>query len=376
MIDKSCYASDDDPIEYTHLHPNFLTLWERRSVMLLRLTLGSLLILLSSLSLAFGSVTGNYVADNRPYEILYLTLTQPGTGLSGSLTIVTPDGKGSTKAKTQEISGIMDGTHLDLKSYALHFDGNRTGSTLLLSISTTTGDRITYHFMPTTEDVFNKMLSEWRRTLSESYAREVRENTARSLEQDNISKLSDELGSDIQNIKNTGISSDLSNMEYAIKDQKIAVEQIKGDFAALKNDAEVVPMTCQQAYQVVGHDYSQTLGHDFNSVLGNSVSVYQNAKKHLKDRLVNAPTVAGKATKEAATLQQAVHVSKYPLPERIVNPHDAMESVARYQALASDAQSRMPKLQMEVDNIVEQAKALMVDAKSIAKVAQSRVVCR
>lgn len=355
-----------------HLVPDF---GEKIITVVSRLAIASLLFLVPLISHAFGSISGTYVADNRPREILFLTLTQSGNTLAGSLTIVTPDSNGGTAAGTQDLTGIVDGDHVDLKSYALHFNGSRTGSTLLLSASTTNGYRVTYHFASKNEDAFNQVLTEWRRGLASAHERAIVEAAAQASEREAITKLSHELTADINNIKNTGIPTDLSDMEHAISDQRTAIEQMKNDLLALKRDAEATPMTCYQAYQVVGYDYSQKLGYDYRSTLGYSISTYQNAKGNLEKRLANVPDIVAKVTKDAAALQQALRTKRYQSPTPNVSPNDAKDLAVKYQAMASDAQSRLPQLQTEVDNIVEQAKQLIAEGKSVAQGAQSSVAC-
>jgi hypothetical protein len=58
------------------------------------ITVMCVLILMSLVSRAFGSLAGTYVADNRSRELLFLAVTQSGHALSGALT----DGKGGTTA--------------------------------------------------------------------------------------------------------------------------------------------------------------------------------------------------------------------------------------------------------------------------------------
>src|SRR5579859_4357100 len=42
--------------------------------------------------------TGNFMTDNRPYWMGWLSLTQSGVTVTGSMISVEPDGKGSTTA--------------------------------------------------------------------------------------------------------------------------------------------------------------------------------------------------------------------------------------------------------------------------------------
>ena len=126
-------------------------------------------------------------------------------------------------------------------------------------------------------------------------------------------------------------------------------------------------MTCYQAYQTLAYDYNQTLGY--------SVSTFRRAKDSLEKRLANAPSVIEKTTKATTALQEALRNSKVR-SKLDVTPDEANEQIAAYRKITTDAQARIPTLQAEVDDIVEQAKVLMAEGKPIVQRVQSSVVCR
>ena len=83
------------------------------------------------------------MADERPNDLNFLSLTQSGNTVTGYLTIVVPDGQGSTKAETISLQGTTDGDAITLN--ANYFFGNavitgrRTGNQLVLSNATQSG---------------------------------------------------------------------------------------------------------------------------------------------------------------------------------------------------------------------------------------------
>lgn len=52
--------------------------------------------------------TGSFLADSRPDRMMYLALTQTKDSVAGSLIIVTPDNRGSTKSRTLMLQGTTD----------------------------------------------------------------------------------------------------------------------------------------------------------------------------------------------------------------------------------------------------------------------------
>ena len=345
-------------------------------MILTRLTLCLLITFFPVISHAFGSITGTYVSDNRQREIIFLALTQSGNMLSGSLTITTADSNGGTKAAVQDLVGSFDGSSIDLKSDVMHLNGNQKGNAIFLSVSSTSGYRITYNFVAMNEDGYNKMLTDWRQSLAVTHTHDVNVAASKEYEENWITGLSKKLTTDISNIKNTGISADLSDIENAIGDQRIALQQMKTDMGALKEDAAVTPMTCNQAYQTIERDYSQTLGYDFHQTLGYSVAMYANASERLSNRLVNVPLVVDETTKDATTLQNALRISRIQLPASDVHPKDAKEQIVAYQKLASNAQARLPVLRIESNQVIEEAKALLAEGENIVHKAQSSVACK
>lgn len=336
----------------------------------------SALMLLPLVSHAFGSIAGAYVADNRPRELLFLTLTQSGHQLSGALTTTASDGKGGTAASVADVTGSIDGGNIDLKAGGLHLNGTQQGGAIVLSAPTTTGYRLALRFMPTTEDDFNKLLTSWRQSLAIAHGAAVKEAAAQMAENDYITALSRELTTDVGTLQGTGIPYDLAQMETGIKAQHSALAQIQKDLEALKREAAVRPMTRYQACETVPYAFGQTMTYSYKDTLGYAVTTYREGKASLEKRLANSPVVAAKLTKDANALQQALGTAKYRPQTNVASVDGARAELSKYRALAADAQARIPKMQATVDDLIAQAKALMEEGKAVAADVGHRANCR
>jgi hypothetical protein len=324
-----------------------------------------LIAILPVVSYAVDSLTGTYVAGGGPREVRFLALTQSASALSASLTTITPDEGGGIKLQKQDLVGNADVSSITLNSEALHLNGSRNGQVLLLSASSTTGPRVTYRFVAMDDEVFKRTLANWRLTFA-----------AQTSERNQLTALSKQLTSDIDKIQNTGIPSDISSMERDVNNQRTVVRQMAEDLDDMKRDAAVRPVSCHQTVQTVGHAYAQTLSQDFRLARLYSGSQYLSAKKRLKLRLANAPALIDKAMKDAIALQQAMRVSKYHLQVSGITPEDATAKVAAYYTLTTDAQSRLLRLQSQVERAMEQAKELLADGKATVRKVESCVASR
>jgi hypothetical protein len=325
---------------------------------------------------AFGSITGTYAVDNRPHELLFLTLTQSGHQLSGALTITAPDGKGSTAASVADVTGSIEGGNIDLKAGGLHLNGTQQVGAIVLTAPSTTGYRVTFRYKPTTEDDFNKLLTIWRQNLSMAHSAEAKDAAAQRAENDNIKALSRELTTDVGNVRDTGIPYELAQMETGTKEQKAALAQIQKDLEALKREAEVRPMTRYQACQTVQYAFRQTMTYSYINTLGYAVKTYREGRAKLEKRLANSPEIAAKLTRDADALQQALRLAKYTVQTNVASVDGARAELSKYRALGADAQARIPILQATVDNLIAEAKALMEEGNVIATEVSQRANCR
>jgi membrane-associated protease RseP (regulator of RpoE activity) len=110
------------------------------------------------------SFTGTYMADARPSDMEFLSLTHIGTEVNGYLMIVTPDGNMNTEAVTVPLSGSADGDIATLKDK----DGRwvytllRSENQLKLSYPSPRGQIGSRNMTPASLEQFNRLLDEWQ----------------------------------------------------------------------------------------------------------------------------------------------------------------------------------------------------------------------
>lgn len=314
------------------------------------------------------TLTGSYTVDSKPREMLFISLVQSGEKLTGSMIAASPDDKGGTKSVTYELAGSTNDGALMLTAKAfgggIIFNGKHQGGALTLTYPSQSGQLNTIVLIPSSEQRFNTMLSQWQVELGARYA-----------EQKELNRLAGQLVDDLQIIRSSGIESDASSIRAALQDQKDALTNLGKNLDVLKRDASVRPMTCSQAFQSVASDFSQSMASTFNQSLGSSVKAYRTMATRIEARLSNGDRVVSKTEGDIQQLVQALKSSKYGLRTQPM-PKDSGDLIAKYKAIKSAVRDELPRWKTESDATVESAKSLMRDGKTIASEAQSLVRCR
>lgn len=114
-----------------------------------------------------GELTGDYLLDARPNQLLYLSLTQAGQFVSGYMLVVEPDTNGTLTNEQFTVEGSTNGESVSLVigswlSGQVTMSGSKQDSDLYLSYPTDSGEIETVHFVSAAPDAFNQVLSEWQ----------------------------------------------------------------------------------------------------------------------------------------------------------------------------------------------------------------------
>lgn len=225
---------------------------DHEGVGLKKTTVIELFCLISILNLLTGcsqnNFTGTFIADSRPHEILYLALIQSKDTVSGSLIIVKPDGNGSIDSDTLPIRGTADRDAITLTADGLFgnliINGKKEGRNIVLMFPINSGSISNLTLEPTTVNNYNVLLKQWQKEL---YAIHIEKET--------LTELARDLSHDINEAKHTEIKDNLADIKSALDDERSALHDLESDFAGLKQDASLRPMTCAQARSLVSHDY-------------------------------------------------------------------------------------------------------------------------
>ena len=118
------------------------------------------------------SLTGMYVLDARPVELMFLSLTQTGTVLGGYLILVKSDTYGNDEAKELTpqhlgVEGAVEGRTLilhlgDWWHGETTLTGHKDGSNLVLAFPSNAGQVETIVLVASSPAEFNQMLEEWQ----------------------------------------------------------------------------------------------------------------------------------------------------------------------------------------------------------------------
>ena len=323
--------------------------------------------------------TGTFLADSRPHKIMHLVLTQTKDSVSGSLIIVTPDGRGSTRSDNLVLRGSTDGNAITLISAKLFGDsvinGRKQREKIALMFPTDSGSISNITFLPTTEDHYNLLLKQWQEELSISYTQQQRELAGIQNEKQKLTKLADALSDGINSVKSNGIRQNLDDLKFALDYERSALHKLENDLAKLKQDASLRPMTCYQANSVVDYDFNSIMAYSYNSNLGYAHNILMDKLKELEERLSNVEPLSTKIRQMTQVLNQAIKGSKYPLPKLNIMPGDERQVLEQYQILATSARNELLPLRNTHLDILNKAKEIMNEGEVTLNETRALVRC-
>jgi len=297
------------------------------------------------------------MADYRPNWMAFVLYVGPQSFLgsniiAGSQVMVTPDGKGSTQQTTSTI---------DVSCC-------KRGAVLTQSHVQPDGSIIAYTFNPATQNDWNRALAAWQQQLVATHQQQL----AAANRQKVLKSLTDQLDSNVTDMKNTGIPKDLDDMRAALKDEHKALDKMQTDLAKEKQDAAVSPMTCQQAHGTVSYDYNGTLSYDLNGTLSYAQNSFQTADADLKSRLANSQKLVTDAQGAIGQLDPTnwggTSVAQGYL-------ESARSNLATYQGVVASAQKEQPGLEADHAEVAKQAKSLMDQGKGVMDGASAAARC-
>lgn len=345
----------------------------------------SLFVVLAFLTLIFSNTvrafegspfTGTFIANLNQSGLMFLSLVQTQTTVSGSLISVYPDNEQGTQSHINSLRGDTDGKALVLKDREIVLNGKKSGSNILLTFPDRSELLFTATFVPGTEAEFNKLVAQLRDTrLSQIAFNKEKERQAED-EKQKLSKLANTLQADVAAIRNTGIQADLESAMSAIEDAYTAIKDLEEHLGELKHEASVRPMTCYQAHQRVWYVFEQTMRYDLSQTLSYAVNSYKNSIQRLNERLEKVPGMLAQINQESDDLKQAIKIAKFEIPKLVISPGEEQIPLKQYEELAALAHGEIPNLQKKLDGAVSRARDLMQEGQQVMKAAQGLVQCK
>lgn len=339
------------------------------------------LLMISNLTASYGQslFTGSFLADSRPHKIMHLVLTQTKDSVSGSLIIVMPNGRGSTKSNTLILRGTTDGNAITLISTKFLEDsvinGRKQREKIMLMFPTDSGSISNVTFLPTTGDHYNLLLKQWQEELAAIHKQQQEELTAIQSEKQKLTKLAETLSDAIDTAKSTRIKQNLDDLKFVLDDEQFALQDLEDDFAELRSNASLRPMTCYQANSVVDYDYNSRMAHSYHSKLGYAHDEFVNQFAELEKHLLNVEPLATKIKQMAHALDQAIKDRKFSLPKLSVMPGDEKQVLEQYQVLATSASNDLLSLKAAHSGILSKAQEIMREGEKTLTKTQALVRC-
>lgn len=341
--------------------------------------------------------TGSFIANSTSRgSLLYLTITQTNGQVAGNLLLVTKDENGATKQEALPITGNANGVDVTLTAKRiwpfadLSFHGHNIGSNIEVTAPEQTNGLLTFLFVPGSAEQFNDILRQWQTNLAKDFAKQqailakeqallVEENAqrqaiekAKSEEARDIIDLSVKLSEALNVLKETGIPSNIGELKAHVDEEQVALQTMNQHFAKLRNDASINSMSCYQAYEVVGYDFTQTLGYDFNQSLPYANRNYAATKTELETRLINSDRAIANSRGATKNLAEAMRSAKFAIPPLTTKPEEATSVINAYESIVKDAQQELVRLRGVNKQIIDDAQKIMRDGQQVTMQAQAR----
>ncbi|WP_396957184.1 hypothetical protein [Nitrosomonas sp.] len=325
-------------------------------------------LLYSLATAASNPFTGQFLADKRPSELIYVSITQAGSTVSGFMVLVSAADKGRTEKTTLALEGVADKTTVTLREKRFFGDyvltGRREGNRLILAFPGRDGSVIPEIFVPATESEYSNKLTEWQKLHSDIYK-----------EQSTILKHASALAEQIRNIENTGIPNLLLEISKALSDQKAVAASFQ---KRREHFQKMIVMNraarCDYIYSEVSPFFYSDMSGYFYSYFSPIDMRYHQALSDISKRIENAPSVIDKAKNDALLLKEALSRRKFPTPKLPKLPDDEQEIFNGYITLAKSSASEIESIKFQYTSSAETIKEIMRESERELKIMESK--CR
>lgn len=312
--------------------------------------------------------TGQFLADNRPRELIYVSITQAGNTVSGFMVLVSAADKGKTEKTTLALEGVADKTAVTLREKRFFGDyvltGRREGNSLILASPRKDGSVTPVTFVPATEIVYSNKLTQWQKLHADTYK-----------EQSTILKHASSLAEQISNIENTEISKLLLETSKSLSDQKtVAASFQKRREQFQKITAVNGAARCGYVYsQVSPYFYSEMSGYFYSDFTPVDLS-YQRSLSDISKHIESAPELIAKAKSDASLLREALSKRKFPAPKLPKLPDDEQRIFDGYITLAKNSASEIESINAQYISVANTVKEAISASEQELKIAESK--CR
>lgn len=319
------------------------------------------------------------MTDNRPDWMGWLSLTQSGVHVTGSMISVAPDGRGSTKATTETVTGTADGgsavsltTGSVLGTTGRTFSGRRAGDQVTLTYADSTGQLQAAVYRAAAQATFNAALTSWQAQLAQAKADADRAAADKKATDDRNAALaqavidrSRELQGWISFISDgtrnriDGIARAKSDLQGA----QTSVGTLRTHLAQLRTDA-TEPLSQYQACETVRYDYVNAMGYDFNDSLPYDRNNFATEATTLATNLTYVDQRVAQTQQAAAALASAIAASPLRVTG-VLSPGDEQTTVDTYRTTAASVTKQLADLRVTDASIYATAQDLMAQGQAV-----------
>jgi len=375
-----------------------------------------------------GKFAGEFMADARPDELAFLSLTQTGNEVSGYFIHVTCctdevyycnkvtgecddelyDESSQERTVVRKVHsydvavhGVVVGDSITLNfgwGKNLTFasaTGHKVGNKIILTYPSGTGTVATFTFVPSSQDAFNQAVVALRdEATRQQQAIRATEQAVRATEEaqaqatqiaiagkEKVKELASKLYDSIEVIKQSTqrIKDGLDDVKDALSEEQSVIETMRAHLEEEKQHAAVRPVTCYQANFVVDYDYHSVLDYDYNSTLPYFRNIFASVLKKLESELFKVEANERTARNIAWDLKQIMESGLYPLPDFTEcdwgtcysRPGDEEGPIADYLAAAATALKELPALKAADADVLKTADGIMAEGKSVLDAVQA-----
>jgi len=323
--------------------------------------------------------TGNFMTDQRPNWMGWLSLTQSGVTVSGSMINVVPDGKGTTKATANAVTGTTDGgsalsltTGSFLGTTSVSFSGRRTGDQIALTYADGTGQLQTATYRAASQAAFNDALSAWQLELTIAKAASDKAAADKKARDDRNAALAQAVrdrSADLQSLI-TLLSNGTSNRKGQIADAASDIKGEQSDLAALQSDLATLqkdsrePLDQYSACVAVRYDYNTSMGYDFNTALAYDRNAFTKVAQTIDTNLSAVDQRVAETQQAARALAAAIAASPLVVTG-VLRPGDEQATIDTYRATAASVATQLASLRTTDASTYTAAQNLMSQGLSI-----------
>lgn len=298
-------------------------------------------------SQASDSVTGQYLADRRPAEMFYLSLTQVGPNIQGSMLFVSAKKYGEIESAQFGVRGIIDADNMTLTLSPSEgiLQGRKKGLSITISFPSD-GQMETLVFTPTDTKSYSEIVATWKNEHKITYERQEAIRSSRAA-----------MEKTIKNIKETGLPFETGRLKKSFGDLERSVMQMRETGNSFIAKVERTPISCSEVYGELKEIFFESLHHGiYHGAFSDSVREYGRASVEISARVKN-----GQVTIEQLPKEHQVWLKSL---EKARSTPDG-PSIAEIELLVSEYKNKIEAATSARETSIQRANYLLAEGEDI-----------